>query len=140
MRIMAKDAFMNTAFTRIGLTMAAGGSFFLPRLVGRGRALELNYTARKISAEEAAHLGLAEMIFPTEVFEHEVLNFGAKLAQGATAAFGHLKACVDASFTNTLSQHLALEGEHQQAAGKSYDFKEGVAAFLEKRPAHFQGK
>lgn len=139
MRVIAESTIFSTAFTGIGLTMDAGGSYFLPRLVGMGRAFELGYSARKVPAEEALRIGLAEMIFPTDTFSENVTKLAGQLAHGATFAYGKLKQSLNASFSNDLSSHLALEASLQGQAAQSADFSEGVAAFIAKRPPVFQG-
>lgn len=139
MRVIADSTVFSTAFTGIGLTMDAGGSYFLPRLVGMGRAFELGYSARKVQAEEAVRIGLAELIFPSDSFAESVAGLAAQLAHGATFAYGKLKQSLNASFDNDLSAHLALEASLQGQAAQSADFAEGVAAFVAKRPPVFQG-
>ena len=139
MRVISSAAFMDTAFVRIGLTLDAGGSFFLPRLVGRSRALELSYSGRRVPAEEAVRLGLAEQMMAAENFEKAVQAYAAQLAQGAPLAYSYIKKSIDRSFENGLEEHLELESVLQDSAGRSQDFKEGVRAFAEKRPPKFQG-
>ncbi len=140
LRLASTEAVFTTAFTRIGLTIDAGGSYFLPQLVGRGRAFELAYSSRKIGAEEALQLGLAEVMMEAEGFEVSALAYASELASGATQAFAAVKRQLNAALVNDLSRQLALESELQQQASQTTDFAEGVRAFAEKRAPVFRGE
>ncbi len=140
MRLASAGAVFSTAFAGIGLVMDAGSSYFLPRLVGRGRAFELAYSARKVEAKEAVRLGLAEMLLPAEGFHEAVLAVAKRLAQGPTVAYGGIKETINASAQNSLAEQLELEAALQGKASRTADFAEGVAAFAEKRPPRFKAK
>jgi len=138
--IAAENATFNEAFVRIGLSPDCGGTFFLPRAVGEKVAAEMFMTGATITAEKALHLGMINQV-ASEGELHSAANVLAKkLAAGPTGSIGRIKRMLNATFANDLSQQLALEHECQLESGRSDDFKEGVAAFFEKRPANFSGK
>ncbi|TKD14670.1 2-(1,2-epoxy-1,2-dihydrophenyl)acetyl-CoA isomerase [Rhodobacter capsulatus] len=138
--IAAQSAAFMQAFARIGLMPDAGGTWWLPRQVGIARAMGMALFAEKIGAEEAARIGLIWEAVPDVDFEHHWRARAAHLAKGPTAAFGALKRAFHAGLTNPLSAQLALEARLQGELGRSADFREGVLAFLEKRPPHFTGR
>ena len=127
------------AYTGIGLSPDCGTSWFLPRLVGVKRALELAITNRVLSAAEALDWGIVTAVVPDDELAAATDALVAQLASGPTAAFGAAKRLVHGSLEHTLDQHLALETEAMVRAGSSADGAEGVAAFAEKRPANFRG-
>ncbi|SOB94565.1 enoyl-CoA hydratase-related protein [Rhodobacter maris] len=127
------------AFTRIGLMPDAGGTWTLPRQVGLARAMGMALFAEKISAEDAARIGLIWEAVPDADFEAHWRTRAMQLAQGPTAAYRAVKEALRASFGNDLGAQLALEARLQGALGRSADCREGVAAFLEKRPPRFAG-
>ncbi|HYJ91468.1 MAG TPA: enoyl-CoA hydratase-related protein [Pyrinomonadaceae bacterium] len=137
--VAADDATFNEAFVKIGLTPDCGGSFFLPRAVGEKLAAELFMTGESVSAERAAQFGMINRVVPAEDLLVDVLMLAKKLAQAPTAAIGRIKKLLNASYSNTLEQQLALEHELQIESGRGDDFREGVAAFFEKRPPNFAG-
>ena len=139
MRFMAQGASFAVGFTGIGLVMDAGGSYFLPRLVGVGRAMELALSNRRVGAEEALALGLGERILEGD-FAEEVWSETLKLAQGPTLAYGLLKRELRASLSNDLSDQLALEARSQARAATSSDVREGITAFMQKRSPEFKGE
>lgn len=139
LRLVSSEAVFTTAFSRIGLTLDAGGSYFLAKLVGRARAFDLSYTSRKVSAEEALSMGLADYVFDAGSFDASVLTFVLKLANGPSKAFGFIKEQINAESGNSLAEHLKLEAKRQDEASKTSDFNEGVAAFLDKRTPDFKG-
>ncbi|PTV95835.1 2-(1,2-epoxy-1,2-dihydrophenyl)acetyl-CoA isomerase [Rhodobacter aestuarii] len=132
-------AFMQ-AFTRIGLMPDAGGTWALPRQVGLARAMGLALFAEKISAEEAARMGMIWEAVPDVDFEHHWRARAMHLAQGPTEAFKAVKQALRASFDHDLPAQLALEAKLQGALGETEDFREGVQAFLDKRAPAFRGK
>jgi len=138
--IAAKSASFIQAFCRIGLVPDSGGTFFLPRLVGAARAMGLAMLGDKLSAEQAAAWGLiwkcvddTELVTTTDALL-------AQLAQAPTRGLAAIKRALHASAANTLEQQLDLEGDTQRELGYSDDYREGVAAFLEKRPPRFTGR
>ena len=138
--LFARSAYLQEAFTRIGLVPDAGGTWFLPRLVGLKRALAMSLTAERIPADECEKIGIAWKVFDDAVFVEEVGKFAAALAAGPTLAYRLTKQALNASFGNDLATQLDIERDSQRQAGQSADFREGVLAFLQKRPARFEGK
>jgi 2-(1,2-epoxy-1,2-dihydrophenyl)acetyl-CoA isomerase len=140
MVIATDDATFREAFVRIGLSPDCGGTFFLPRAVGDKIAAELFMTGDSVSAERALRIGMINRVVQPHLLESEAAALAAKLAAGPTGSIGRIKRMLNASFSNDLEAQLALEHECQIESGKSDDFREGVAAFFEKRPAEFTGK
>lgn len=138
--IAKKSASFIQAFSKIGLIPDSGGTFFLPRIVGVQKALALMITGDKVTASEAEQLNMIYKAVEDEYFEEFVSNFAAQLATMPTKGFGLTKKAINSSFTNNLDQQLKLEEILQTEAGKTDDFKEGVAAFLEKRKPVFKGR
>jgi len=138
--IAAEDALFREAFVRIGLSPDCGGTFFLPRAIGEKLAAELFMTGDSITAQRALQIGMINSISADGELANEAGKMAAKLAAGPTGAIGRIKRMLNAAFSNDLTAQLALEHECQIESGKSDDFKEGVAAFFEKRPQNFTGK
>ena len=134
------DAYFVQAFTRIGLIPDAGGTWMLPRQIGLARAMGAALFADKISAIQAADWGMIYEAAPAKEFTAHWQDRAAQLAKGPTKTFEHLKEAMRASFDNTLDQQLTLEAKLQGKCGQTRDFQEGVLAFLEKRPASFEGR
>lgn len=137
--LAAESAKLVMAYTGIGLTPDGGTSFFLPRLVGVKRALELAVTNRVLSAQEALDWGIVTQVVPDDELADAADALAARLAAGPTLAFGAVKRLMHGSLEHTLDQHLALESEEMARAGRSADGIEGVAAFVEKRAPQFRG-
>ena len=140
MRIAADNARFIEAFARIGLVPDAGGCFFLPRLVGVGKAMELAMLADEVSGQEAERLGLANRCVPLNEFEEVTTAFAQRLAAGPTHAYALIKELMYKSLESDLETTLKFEGELQDIAINSADHREGVSAFLEKRPPRYQGR
>ena len=138
--VAADDATFNEAFVRIGLTPDCGGSFFLPRAVGEKLAAEMFMMGESVSAERAAQFGMINRVVPAEDLLVDALMLAKKLAQAPTAAIGRIKRMLNSSFMNSLEEQLQLEHEMQIESARGNDFREGVAAFFEKRPPKFSGK
>jgi len=128
------------AFSKISLIPDSGGTFFLPRLVGMARAMALTMLAEKVSATEAAAMGMIWKAFPDADFGAEVDALATRLAAMPTRALGLTKRVLNESYAHTLEEQLALEKTTQIEAGKTQDFGEGVRAFLEKRAPVFSGR
>jgi 2-(1,2-epoxy-1,2-dihydrophenyl)acetyl-CoA isomerase len=138
--LAARSASFIQAFCRIGLVPDTGGSFFLPRLVGTARAAALMLLGEKISAEEAAQWGLIWRVVEDDALMDEARRLTQHLARQPTRALALIKEALNASHGNTLDAQLDLERDLQRVAAATADFREGVAAFLEKRPANFTGE
>lgn len=138
--IASQSAVFLQAFTRIGLIPDAGGTYWLPRQVGFARAMGQALFAEKVTADEAAGMGMIWASVPDDAFAAEWQRRAAHLAKGPTLAYGAVKRAIRASLSNTLDTQLALEAELQGECGRSRDFLEGVMAFLEKREARFEGR
>lgn len=138
--IAAESAYFMQAFSRIGLLPDAGGTYVLPRLVGHARAMGAALFADKIDARTAADWGMIWEAVADEDFEAHWQERARHLATGPSLAYGHIKTALQASPGNDLEQQLALEARLQGKCGKSRDLQEGLVAFLEKRPASFEGR
>jgi 2-(1,2-epoxy-1,2-dihydrophenyl)acetyl-CoA isomerase len=128
------------AFARIGLIPDAGGTYWLPRLVGMARAMGMSLLAEPVPAERAAAWGLIWEAVDDDDLPARAAELAARLAAGPTEAYRLTKLALRQSLSNGLDAQLGLEAELQGQAGRSRDFMEGVAAFLEKRPANFEGR
>jgi 2-(1,2-epoxy-1,2-dihydrophenyl)acetyl-CoA isomerase len=137
--IAAESARFNQAFIRIGLSPDCGGTFILPRLIGLKRATELLITGDMISAQRAAEIGMINAVVPDNELMDQAFAIAEKLAQAPTAAIGRIKELLETSATNDYATQLELERKAQLQSGQTKDFKEGVAAFIEKRPPKFVG-
>ena len=138
--IATKSSSFIQAFSKIGLIPDSGGTYFLPRLVGNQKALALMMTADKLSATEAEEMNLIYKAVDDEAFSSEVKSFAAQLAKMPTRALGMTKKAVNSSWTSSLEEQLETEKNLQVEAGQTYDFREGVNAFLEKRKPLFKGE
>lgn len=127
------------AFSKIGLVPDSAGTFFLPRLIGFQKASALMMLGDKVSAPEALIMGMIYKLFPVATFEEEVKTIAENLAQMPTKALGLTKRLLNQSMANSLEQQLALESDLQIEASSSYDYNEGVTAFIEKRKPDFKG-
>ena len=137
--IAAESARFNQAFIKIGLTPDCGGTFILPRLVGMKRAAELLMTGDMVDARRAAEMGMINAVVADEELMSEARKLAQRLASAPTAAIGRIKQLLEASAGNDYGAQLDLEHKVQLQSGLTKDFKEGVAAFLEKRPPKFVG-
>ena len=128
------------AFSKIGLIPDSGGTFFLPRSIGMQKATTLMMLADKVMAADAEKMGMIYKVCADESLMEESLKVAKKLATLPTIGLGLTKRALNKSMTNDLTAQLALEDKLQTAAGKTYDYNEGVAAFLEKRKPKFKGE
>ena len=138
--IAKESASFIQAFSKIGLIPDSGGTFFLPRIIGTQKALALMMTGDKISAIDADKMNMIYKAVPDEEFENDLYKFANQIAKMPTKGLGLTKKAVNASLSNDLTTQLALEEVLQTEAGQTYDFNEGVSAFLEKRAPDFKGK
>ncbi len=138
--IATESASFIQAFSRIGLIPDAGGTWVLPRTIGLQRAMGAALFADKISARQAAEWGMIWEVAEDDAFEEVWMGRARHLATGPTEAFKRIKQIMRASSGHGLEEQLHLEGQLQGQCGKTRDFKEGVMAFMEKRPAVFEGR
>ena len=128
------------AFSKIGLIPDSGGTFFLPRLIGFQKATALMMLGDKVVAAEAESLGMIYKCLSADSFEADSYKIAAKLANMATKGLGLTKRALNLSMISDLTTQLKTEEELQTMAGKTHDYNEGVAAFLEKRKPEFKGE
>lgn len=138
--IASENASFVWAFVNIGLVLDSGSSYFLPRLVGRQKAFELATLGNKVKMEEAERLGLVNKVVGAEDLISEATTMAETFAAKAPKAVGLIKRMLSRSFESSLDDCLELEKFAQETAGSTEDYKEGVNAFVEKRPAAFTGK
>lgn len=138
--IAARSAKFVQAFCKIGLLPDSGGTWALPRLVGRARAMGLSMLGDSLSAEQAADWGMIWQCVDDEALMPTAEKLAGHLATQPTRGLALIKQAINASATHTLDQQLDLERDLQREAGRTRDYREGVAAFFEKRPPQFKGE
>ena len=139
-RIASDRAKFGTAFKNVGLSGDFGGTYFLQRLVGAGKARELYFTAEILDAQRALELGIANRVIPHDQFMEEGLAFCSMLAKGPTASYARIKENLNAAETRSLQELLDLEALNMRISGFSRDSREAVSAFIEKREPRFVGE
>lgn len=139
-RIASDAAKFGETFVRIGIHPDWGGTWFLPRLVGRSRALEILMSGRMIAAEEALAIGLVDRVVSAASLPDEAMTLTRSFAAGPPIPLGDIKRAINASLANDLRSQIELETEHQLRAFSSEDAREGMDAFFEKRPPNFRGR
>jgi 2-(1,2-epoxy-1,2-dihydrophenyl)acetyl-CoA isomerase len=140
MILVARSAYFLQAFRRIGLVPDCGSTWLLPRLIGKARAVELSLMGEKLAAEKALEWGLVNRVHDDAVLMEETMKLAHELANGPTIALTLIRKLYWDSPDNSFEDQLNLEYQSQRIAGAAEDFKEGVTAFLEKRPAKFKGR
>ena len=138
--IAGESAKFNEAFIRIGLTPDCGGTFILPRLTGWKIAAELMMTGDVVTAARARELGMINGVVADADLMPEAFSLADRLAAAPTAAIARIKRLLEQSATSDLATQLELERTTQIESGQTKDFREGVAAFLEKRSPEFTGE
>ncbi|MFT6105759.1 MAG: 2-(1,2-epoxy-1,2-dihydrophenyl)acetyl-CoA isomerase [Paracoccaceae bacterium] len=138
--IATHSAVFLQAFTRIGLIPDAGGTYWLPRQMGFAKAMGAALFADTITAKQADDWGMIWEHVPDDDFAEHWWQRALHLAKGPTLAYRHAKTAIRETYDHTLDEQLAVEARLQGELGKSRDFKEGVLAFLEKRPAQYEGR
>jgi 2-(1,2-epoxy-1,2-dihydrophenyl)acetyl-CoA isomerase len=139
-RVAAASATFRPAWGRVGLVPDAGSAFFLPRLVGWGRALDMVLTGEPVAADEAFRIGLVTRVWPDAEFAAKWRELAQTLAHGATEAFALTKEGLNAAMARGFAEFLDHEAELQDRAGRTHDYAEGVKAFGQKRPAKMEGR
>jgi 2-(1,2-epoxy-1,2-dihydrophenyl)acetyl-CoA isomerase len=140
LRVAAEGATFIQAFGRVGLVPDSGSTWFLPRLVGPARAAELMFTTEALDATAAERIGLVNRVVPAGRLMSEAHGLATRLAQQAPIALALAKRALQRSLESGLEEQLEYEAQLQAVAGRSADHAEGVAAFVEKRPARFTGR
>ncbi len=139
-RIASETTKLGETFVRIGVQPDWGGTWSLPRLVGRSRAMELLMTGRMVDAAEALAIGMLDRVVPAADLAAETANLARVIADGPPIAIAGIKRALRVTERNDLTSQIDLEGEHQLQAFWSSDAAEGMAAFFEKRAPRFTGK
>jgi 2-(1,2-epoxy-1,2-dihydrophenyl)acetyl-CoA isomerase len=140
MILCARSSYFLQAFRRIGLVPDCGSTWLLPRLISKARSIELSLMGERLPAEKALEWGLVNRVYDDAVLMEEAMKLAHDLANGPTIALSLIRKLYWDSPENSFEEQLNLEFESQRIAGAAEDFKEGVTAFLEKRPAKFRGK
>lgn len=140
MIIASENASLIEVFVNVGLVLDSGSSYFLPRLLGSARAFELAALGSKVTAQQAADWGMINRVVKAEELEDEVGRLASHFATAPTKAIGLMKKMLQKSYTSDLDTMLEYEAYCQEIAGRSDDYKEGVAAFNEKRKPAFKGQ
>ncbi len=138
--IAARSASFIQAFSKIGLVPDAGGTWLLPRLVGRARALGLAMTGDKLPAEEAVRIGMIWQCVEDAALMDTALALAQRLAVSPSKALAETRRVIDASTVMDFADAITIEADTQRERGHSHDFAEGVSAFLGKRPAVFKDR
>ena len=136
--ISAESGYFLQAFRRIGLVPDGGSTYLLPHTIGRARAMEMTLFGDKIFASQALEWGMINRVVPDDQLMSEAQAYAKKLADGPTQALALIRDLVWQGDNNSFDDQLQVERFAQRTAGRQGDFKEGVAAFLEKRPANFR--
>jgi 2-(1,2-epoxy-1,2-dihydrophenyl)acetyl-CoA isomerase len=138
--LMAESAFLRLAFVSLGLNPDSGGTHMLPGLVGRQRANEIAMLGESVPAAKAVEWGIAHRAVPDDELETAAGELAARLAAGPSLAYAAIKRAFNAGERPGLAEQLELEGELVHSLARTEDFTEGVNAFLERRPARFEGR
>jgi len=138
--LAARSAYFLQAFAKIALVPDCGGTYWLPRLAGTARAMGMALLAERLGAEDAERWGLIWKCVDDATLMDEAKKLAHSLAAGPTHTYGMIKKAIYASATNTLDAQLDLERDLQREVGRHTDYREGIAAFLEKRKPGFTGR
>lgn len=138
--VAARSAYFLQAFVNIGLVPDVGSTWMLPRMVGRARAIRMMMLGERIPAEQAFEWGLVSEVVDDAELMPRATEIARKLAKGPTRALALIRTGIRACMDTTLTEALMVERRNQLEAGRTADFAEGVMAFLQKRPANFQGR
>jgi 2-(1,2-epoxy-1,2-dihydrophenyl)acetyl-CoA isomerase len=140
LRIMARSAFLTTAFAKVGLAGDYGGTYFLTQLVGSAKARELYFLSERVSAEEALRLGLANWVCEPDELAGKTRDLAARLADGPAICFRYMKENLNRAMAGEVDDCLDLEATHHVHSSRTDDHREAAAAFVEKRQPVFVGR
>lgn len=140
LRYASPDAILTTAFAKVGFAGDYGGTWFLTRLVGTGKARELYFFSDKLTADEAERLGIVNAVFPAESFVEDVQAKARQLAHGPRVAYRYMKENLNRAVHGELGECLDMEAAHHIRTGQTEDHREAARAFVEKRPPTFVGR
>src|SRR5271156_5871892 len=140
LRIMARTAFLTTAFARVGFSGDFGGTYFLTQLVGSAKARELYYLSERVSAEEALRLGIVNWICAPDELKTRTQEIARRLASGPAVAFRYMKENLNRAMAGEIDDCLDLEATHHVHCGQTADHREAAKAFVEKREPFFKGR
>ena len=140
LRYATPGAVLTTAFAKVGFAGDYGGTWFLTRLVGSGKARELYYFSDKLSAEEAERLGIVNAVFPEATFADDVSERARRLAAGPRVAYRYMKENLNRAVHGELGECLDMEAAHHIRTGQTEDHREAAQAFVEKRAPTFRGR
>jgi 2-(1,2-epoxy-1,2-dihydrophenyl)acetyl-CoA isomerase len=138
--LAGKSASFVEVFCKLGLIPDTGGTWHLPRLIGHARAMGMSLLGEKLSAEKAEQWGLIWKCVPDEALMDQAMAMAVHFSTAPTKGLAYTKAAIQASYNNTLAEQLKLEGLMMRELGHTADYKEGVAAFMAKRPPNFKGE
>lgn len=138
--LAAKSASFVEAFCKLGLIPDTGGTWHLPRLIGMARATGLAMLGEKLTADRAEEWGLIWRAVPDDALMDQAMAMAEHFASAPTKGLAYTKKALQQSYANTLPEQLQLEAQMMRELGYSHDYREGVAAFMAKRPAHFKGE
>jgi len=138
--IAASNSYLLLAFANIGLVPDAGATWLVAKAAGRAKVLEMALLGERLHAQDAHEAGLVTRVVDESALMDTAMGYAHRLAAMPTLALGLIRKQVRVALSGTLEETLALEAEHQTVAGRSEDFQEGVAAFLQKRKAEFKGR
>jgi 2-(1,2-epoxy-1,2-dihydrophenyl)acetyl-CoA isomerase len=140
LRYAVPGAVLTTAFAKVGFAGDYGGTWFLTRLVGTGKARELYFFSDKLSAEEAERIGIVNAVLPAENFEEAVMERARRLAAGPRVAYRYMKENLNRAVHGELGECLDMEAAHHIHTGGTEDHREAAKAFVEKRAPVFKGR
>jgi 2-(1,2-epoxy-1,2-dihydrophenyl)acetyl-CoA isomerase len=140
LRYCVPGAVLTTAFARVAFAGDFGGTWFLTRLVGSGKARELYYFSERLTAEEAERLGIVNAVFPADDFEQQVMTRARRLAEGPSIAYRYMKENLNRAATGELGECMDLEVTHHVHTGLTEDHREAARAFVDRREPRFHGR
>ena len=138
--LAGKSASFVEVFCKLGLIPDTGGTWHLPRLIGHARAMGMALLGEKLTAEKAEQWGLIWKCVPDEALMDQAMAMAVHFSTAPTKGLAYTKQAIQASYNNTLAEQLKLEGLMMRELGYTADYKEGVAAFIGKRPPNFKGE